>query len=60
MPEIIRNAMPIEVGGVRRRTVGTREVTERMKRVKFRHERRRFGKEQELRRFDFEAAIFGV
>lgn len=52
--------MPIEVGGVRRRTVGTREVTERMKRVKFRHERRRFGKEQELRRFDFEAAIFGV
>lgn len=59
MPEIIRNAMPIDVGGILRRIVGTREVTESMKRVKFKHERRRFGKEQELLRLDFEAAISG-
>lgn len=56
----MRNARPIEVGGIRRRIVGTRDVAERMKRMKFRHARRRFGKEQELLRLDFEEDIFWV
>lgn len=56
----MRIARPIEVGGIRRRIVGTRDVAERMKRMKFRHARRRFGKEKELLRLDFEEDIFWV
>ena len=56
----MRNAIPMDVGGIRRRIIGTRDVTERMKRMKFKHARRRFGKEQELLRLDFEEDIFLV
>lgn len=48
MKETMRNAIPIDVGGILRRIVGAREAEERMNRVKFKHERRRFGKEHEL------------
>lgn len=34
-------------------------MTESMKRMKFKHARRRFGKEQELLRLDLEADISG-
>lgn len=46
--ETRRKAMPNEVGGMRRRTVGAKEQAERMKRVKLRQERRRLVKEQVL------------
>ena len=48
MQEPTSNAKPIEVGGILRRIVGTKEADERIKRVKFKHERRRLGKEHEL------------
>lgn len=46
MHEIMRNAQPSEVGGILRRMVGAREAEERIKRMKFKQERRRFRKEQ--------------
>ena len=46
----MRKAIPREVGGIRRRMFGVSEAAERMKRVKFKQERRRFGKESELLR----------
>lgn len=57
MQETMRNAMPIEVGGIRRRTTGGTEAEERMKRVKFKQERTRFGKEHEFLRLALEEAI---
>lgn len=48
MEETIRKAKPSEVGGILRRIMGAREVAERIKRVKLKHERRRFGNEKEL------------
>lgn len=57
MAEIMRNAIPIEVGGTLRRIIGATEVKERVKRVKFKHERTRFGNEHEFLRFDFDEAI---
>lgn len=48
MLEIMRNAIPNEVGGDLRRIMGAREAAERMKRVRFKHERTRLGKEHEL------------
>ena len=57
MEETMRNANPIEVGGVRRRMTGATEAAERMKRVKFMLERTRFGKERVLLRVAFEEAI---
>ena len=48
MQEAIRNAKPSEVGGILRRIMGAREAAERIKRVKFKQERRRFGNEKEL------------
>jgi hypothetical protein len=57
MQETMRSAIPIDVGGILRRIVGAREAVERMNRVKFKHERRRFGKEHEL--LSLEEAIFG-
>lgn len=44
----MRKATPSEVGGILRRTMGAREAAERIKRMKFKNERRRFGKEREL------------
>lgn len=46
--------MPNEVGGIRRRIVGAKEVAERMNRVKFRHVRSRLVKEQLLLRRSFD------
>lgn len=58
--ETMRNAKPKEVGDVRRRIMGATEAAERMKRVKFKQESRRFGKESELLRLlALEEAIFG-
>ena len=48
MREDIRRAQPREVGGVLRRIMGAIEAEPRMKRKKFRHERIRFGMEEEL------------
>lgn len=48
MAETMRNAKPIEVGGILRRRIGVREDAERINRMKFIQERRRFGKEHEL------------
>ena len=48
MQETIRNAKPSEVGGILRRIMGAREAEKRIKRVKFKQERRRFGNENEL------------
>lgn len=48
MLETMRNAIPIEVGGILRRIMGAREIEDRINRVKFKHERRRLGKEHEL------------
>lgn len=56
MQEPTSNAEPIEVGGILRRIVGTKEAEERIKRVKFKHERRRLGKEHEL--LSLEEAMF--
>ncbi|CAK7352452.1 unnamed protein product [Dovyalis caffra] len=58
MQEPIRKAKPSEVGGILRRTIGATEAEERIKRVKFKHDRRRFGKEHEL--LSLEEAIFFV
>lgn len=52
----MRKAIPIEVGGILSRIMGAREAEERIKRVKFKHERTRFGKEHEL--LSLEEAIF--
>lgn len=54
--EIIRNAKPRLVGGILRRIMGKIEIKERIKSVKFKQERRRLGKENELLRL--EDAIF--
>lgn len=51
MVEIIRNAHPSEVGGIFMKIIGAKEAAERRKRMKFRNERRRFGKEHELLSF---------
>lgn len=56
MQETAMNAMPKEVGGILMRMIGAREAAERIKRVKFKQERRRFGKEHEL--LSFVEAIF--
>lgn len=58
MLETMRNAMPKEVGGILRRMVGANEAAERMKRVKFRQQRRRVVKEHAF--LSLEEAIFGV
>lgn len=58
MQEPTSNAKPSEVGGILRRTMGTIEAEERIKRVKFKHERRRLGKEHEL--LSLEEAMFLV
>lgn len=47
MDEIIKNAQPSEVGGILRKIIGTIDDAERMKRMKFRKESRRFGKAQD-------------
>lgn len=60
--ETMRKAMPRDVGGILSRTVGTTEAAERTKRTRLRHDRRRFGKEHELRRLEaaiFEPDVFG-
>ena len=54
MSEEIRRAQPREVGGVLRRIIGAIEAEARMKRKKFRHERIRFGMEEELLSLDDE------
>lgn len=54
----MRKAIPMEVGGARRRMTGAMEDAERMKRVKLRQERRRFWKENEFLRLDLVEAIF--
>lgn len=43
-------ANPNEVGGILRATLGTKDVVERTKRMKFKTERRMYGKEHELLR----------
>lgn len=48
MQETMRNAQPREVGGILRKIIGAREAAERMKRMKFKNDRRIFGKEHEL------------
>lgn len=48
MLESMRKVQPKEVGGSFRRIMGAREVEDRISNTKFRHERRRFGKEQQL------------
>lgn len=50
--ETMRKARPSDVGGILRRMVGTREAAERTRRTRLRHDRRRFGKEHELRSFE--------
>lgn len=44
----MRKATPSEVGGILRRIMGAREAAERIKRMKFKDDRRRFRKEKEL------------
>lgn len=51
------NAMPMEVGGTRRTTTRGTEAAETMNRVKFKHERTRFGKAHEFLRLALEEAI---
>lgn len=58
MQEPTSKANPNEVGGILRRTMGAIEAEERIKRVKFKHERRRLGKEHEL--LSLEEAMFLV
>lgn len=58
MQDSMRKAMPNEVGGHLRRIMGARDAAERMKRVKFKHERTRFGKEHVLLRLDLDDAMF--
>lgn len=58
MLETVSNAKPSEVGGILRRIMGAREAEQRINRVKFKHERRRFGKEHEL--LSLVEAIFGL
>ncbi|GMH23310.1 hypothetical protein Nepgr_025153 [Nepenthes gracilis] len=52
-----RSTRPREVGGILSRIIGAMEAEERMNRMKFRHDRRRFGKEHEL--LSLEEAIEG-
>lgn len=60
MDETMRKATPRDVGGIRRRTVGATEADESRKRERFKQERRRLGKEQELLNLvDPAAAIVG-
>lgn len=47
MDEIIKNAQPSDVGGILRKIIGAIDDAERMKRMKFRKESRRFGKAQD-------------
>lgn len=47
MDEIIKNAQPNDVGGILRKIIGAIDDAERMKRMKFRKESRRFGKAQD-------------
>lgn len=60
MQETMRNAKPSEVGGNLRRIIGARDTEESMKRVKFKHERRRFGNEQESLSLEDAMAEFEV
>ena len=57
MAETWRKAIPMDVGGARRRITGATEAAERIERVKLRQESMRFGKENELLRLDLEEAI---
>lgn len=52
--ETMTSAQPIEVGDDLRMSVGANEAAERMKRVKFRHARTRYGKDED----EEEEAIF--
>lgn len=47
MDEIIKNAQPSDVGGILRKIIGAIDDAERMKRMKFRKESRRYGKAQD-------------
>lgn len=58
MEETARKAQPSEVGGILRKTMGAMEAEERMKRMKFRQERSRLGKEQELLRLEEAIGVF--
>lgn len=58
MEETVRKAQPSEVGGILRKTMGAMEAEESMKRMKFRQERSRLGKEQELLRLEEAIGIF--